>query len=360
MPITPLILLFAYVIFIGFLLIEAVTLRRKIRRIPLRISVSGTRGKTSTVRMLASVLRESGRMVLAKTTGSAAMYILPDGSEVPVRRVGFPNIIEQKKLIRKGVESKIDCLVAEIMSIQPENHRTETRHLLRPHLTLITNYHPDHLDATGYKKDAMKVHYQNDLWRGGKVIVGDMNPLHSWSESNRDLVWKAAKYLDIGDAVIEQGIRMAKMDIGYPLVLTLAKSPHPLLFVNAFAANDPLSTSLLMKQILPTMPISNPSVIALLSLRADRGERSEQWMKYLSAEGKNLYEKIYLTGVHSKILHRKLDRTILLKGDDPDEILQQIIENIDSPTVCFGIGNIHGPGLSIITRAKGESLTRTK
>src|SRR6266403_1708987 len=45
--------------------------RRALRAIPVRIHVAGTRGKSTTTRLIAAALRAGGRNVLAKTTGSA-------------------------------------------------------------------------------------------------------------------------------------------------------------------------------------------------------------------------------------------------------------------------------------------------
>ena len=55
-------------------------------RIPIRIHVHGTRGKTSCVRLIARLLRDSGLTVLAKTTGDAPELITPDGKMVLTAR----------------------------------------------------------------------------------------------------------------------------------------------------------------------------------------------------------------------------------------------------------------------------------
>jgi len=68
---------------------------RTIRRIPIRVHVNGTRGKSSVTRLIAGGLRAGGILTFAKTTGTMARMIRPDGSEVDVFRVGSPNIIEQ-------------------------------------------------------------------------------------------------------------------------------------------------------------------------------------------------------------------------------------------------------------------------
>src|SRR2546426_6775143 len=78
--------------------------QRTLARIPVRVHVNGTRGKSSVTRLIAAGLRASGSRVFAKTTGTLARMILPDGSERDVYRVGRPNIIEQTRIVRRAVE----------------------------------------------------------------------------------------------------------------------------------------------------------------------------------------------------------------------------------------------------------------
>ena len=63
--------------------------RARLRAVPLRIHVAGTRGKSTTTRLIAAGLRAGGRRVLAKTTGSEPRLILPDGSETTWACRGF-------------------------------------------------------------------------------------------------------------------------------------------------------------------------------------------------------------------------------------------------------------------------------
>src|SRR5436190_20852696 len=55
--------------------------RRTLRTIPVRIHVAGTRGKSTTTRLIAAALRAGGRCVVAKTTGAEPRLILPDGRD---------------------------------------------------------------------------------------------------------------------------------------------------------------------------------------------------------------------------------------------------------------------------------------
>jgi poly-gamma-glutamate synthase PgsB/CapB len=139
--------------------------------IPLRITVSGTRGKSSVVRLLASILREDGKKVLAKTTGSEAKYILPDGSECDVPRHALPSILEQKKLLKKTAKLKVDCIIAEIMSVHPENHYVESQQLLKPNIVLITNFRLDHINAMGKTKNEIASIYNMDIPQKATIFI---------------------------------------------------------------------------------------------------------------------------------------------------------------------------------------------
>jgi poly-gamma-glutamate synthase PgsB/CapB len=143
------ILLLSLTLFLLFLVYERVVLNRLRNSIPMVIAVTGTRGKSSVVRMLASVLRESGRTVLTKTTGSQAQIVLPDGSIQNISRRGIVSILEQKTILKKGSELHVDCLVVEIMSIRPDNHFIESQKILKPDIVVVTNVRKDHLEAMG-------------------------------------------------------------------------------------------------------------------------------------------------------------------------------------------------------------------
>jgi len=69
---------------------ESRRLERALARVPLRIHVNGIRGKSSVTRLVAAVLRASGRRTLAKTTGSAAVVVGSDGVDRPLARRRAP------------------------------------------------------------------------------------------------------------------------------------------------------------------------------------------------------------------------------------------------------------------------------
>ncbi len=377
-------------LFTGYLTAESIIHNRRLRQIPIRITVSGTRGKSGIVRMLAAVFRAAGYRTLAKTTGTEAMYILSDGTTEPVRRRGLITILEQKTLISKAISLDAGCLITEIMSIQPENHTIESQRLIRPHVTILSNFRPDHTDAVGESIEELTELFARDILPGSVVIIPESEvnehiaaairakkarlltaaegvstdliytgkaPKHP-IPSNLDTVLATARHFGIPDDTTARGIAAAGHDMGQPDVFRFTHNGHHVWFVNTFAANDPISTLLVIRQTLnlltssPPHPLTSspphPDIVGLLSLRPDRGERSRQWLHWLLGGGSAHFSRLYAVGAHSPIFARKLAGCTRLRTNDPDAVTRQIIGDTTCDTVVFGLGNIHGTGLSLI------------
>jgi len=383
---------------VAFLILERARLDRHRGAIPLLITVTGTRGKSSVTRMLASVLRESGRRVLAKTTGAEAALILPDGSEREIRRRGRPSIIEQKHVIRVGAELGVDAAVIEVMSIHPENHLVETRQLLKPDLVLATNFRVDHTAALGETREAVAAVLGLDIPQGTRAFVpqheclpvfraavqarvgelievppGTAGPLldgGSTSEvcrftENLDLVCAAARSLGIDDRTIRAGIQRTRPDIGTLAIWRYqpAGSASVCFLVNAFAANDPESTLLVHNRLMAALGASPERCVGLMNLRRDRGDRTLQWVGALRAGFLNRFSRLYVLGLHAAALKRRTKRfddgtrIEVLRENRPAAITQTVLSGIrDAGGIVFGFGNIGGAGEALVShwRATAE------
>lgn len=363
-----------------YLLIEKILYSKKLNKIPLRISVSGTRGKTSIVRTLASVFRSNDIKVLAKTIGSEAKYILPNGKEELIKRRGMTNILEQKKLIDKAVKLKVDCIITEIMSIHPEYHFIETHKLIKPELTIISNFRADHINVAGKSIVEISKLFINDIYPSSKILIheNEINKyiiaginknkselitgkkdvakglklstvvLNQHISENLDLVFSASKYFGINNKTITKGITNTRLDIGKLEIYKFEAENKKVYFVNSFAANDPYSTNQLIKKTIKIINLDFPKIIGLMSLRSDRGERSQQWLEYLTKNGTDYFNHIFLTGSHSKILNRKIQASEIIKSKNPEHITNHIISESDTDSIIFGIANINGLGKSLV------------
>lgn len=367
---------------LAFLVLERIRLDHHRRAVPLTISVTGTRGKTSVTRMLAAVLRQSGRRVLAKTTGSEPVLILPDGTERRIRRRGRPSIIEQKHVMRLAAQLGVDAVVVEVMSVHPENHPVEARQLLKPALVLATNFRVDHIAALGETREAVATALALDVPAGSRVFVpqgeclpafraavreggGELVEVTSGTESppvwrfaaNRDLVYAVARSLGIEDHTIRQGVDRARGDIGALGVwrYQTADTDATCYLVNAFAANDPESTRLIHDEVMARLGLARRRCVGLLSLRPDRGDRTLQWLHALREGFLDRFSRLYVLGLHAPALARRLERFSgrvridVLRGERPEQITRTAVSGIaEAGGAVFGFGNIGGVGETLV------------
>jgi poly-gamma-glutamate synthase PgsB/CapB len=367
--------------FLLYLVYERITLDRLRRSIPLVIVVTGTRGKSTVVRLLASVLRESGRVVLAKSTGSQAQYVLPDGSTETVKRRGMVSILEQKKTLRKAVELGADCLVAEIMSIQPQNHAVESRDILKPNIIVLTNIRRDHTEAMGANTTDIAKVLQHAFVEGTEVFLlpesmGLIDPseirdmrlnltlvpsssstpasdTHGASAAtqfseNIDLVVAVARKMNIDDAAIARGLQKTVHDIGRFRIWRVRIKERAFFVVSGFAANDPESTSLVLDKTRRLLGGATGRITGLLSLRADRPDRTVQWIEALRSGFSKEFKRLYVLGGHANVVRRKVTDAVVLGSQPPEEIMHVIARSVGENDVVFGFGNIAGAGEQLV------------
>lgn len=380
-------------LWVGYLLVERFLLERARERIPLRVAVGGTRGKTSVTRMLASVLRESGRVVVAKTTGSEAAVILPDGSERRLRRRGPPSILEQRRLVHEAARAGAEVLVAEIMSVHQEMHEVEAQRLLHPHQVVMTNFRVDHASAHGETPEDVGSVLASDVPPGATVFVPEVERVSTFDRlvsdlggriepvppgfssppglpgppkgpeselgfpSNSDLVFAVARKLGIDDETIIRGIGRSRGDVG-SLSVWRYPSPRPeeaWFVVNAFGANDPESTLWALEKVRASLELPSVPCLGVLALRKDRGDRSIQWANALRAGAMSDFARILVCGFHAKAFRFRVrespvgGRVEPLSVHDPDGVMRAIAHHSgEGDQVVFGFGNIGGLGKALV------------
>ena len=236
--------------------------QRNLRTIPIRILVNGTRGKSSVTRLIAGALREAGYRTIAKTTGSEAMIILEDGTEIPVKRPLGPRITEQKALAGLAVRHHADALVVECMAVRAESQLVLQRHLLRSTIGVITNVRVDHIDEMGKTLEETASALSFAIPKDGTLVTTDPRfagkarrvalvdtskisaetlerfPYPSFAE-NVALACQVAEELGIDREVALRGMVKAKPDIGV-LTMSLVESPSfKAIFINGFCGERP-------------------------------------------------------------------------------------------------------------------------
>ncbi len=164
--------IFLLTVVLVFLIVEKRIHGHRLERIPLRIHVNGTRGKTTVTRLTAELLRRSGMRTLAKTTGDHPVVILPDGRSVPIRRWAPARIQEQMRIVGSAARENANALVIECMALDPTLQQVCEHSMVHATIGVITNARPDHLEVMGETLDSVAETLSQTIPAAGVLITG--------------------------------------------------------------------------------------------------------------------------------------------------------------------------------------------
>ncbi|PKL26411.1 MAG: poly-gamma-glutamate synthase PgsB [Spirochaetae bacterium HGW-Spirochaetae-3] len=343
--------------------------RRNLRKIPLRILVNGTRGKSSVVRLVAGILREAGYVTIAKTTGSDARIIGDDGSERPVSRPFGPRLTEQKSLARYAAERHADALVVECMAVRPESQMVMQRHLVRATIGVITNVRVDHVEEISRTLDETAEALALTIPQDGVLITTDprfkeygrrvavVNGSSATPDilgrfsypvfaENVSLALRVAEEIGIDREVALRGMLRAAPDIGVQRVCEIPFATFRVVIVNAFAANDVSSTLMAWEAAVERTDNDLP-VVLLYNNREDREYRIAEFRTLLpKIPGIRLIATVGdYPGKTARAFSRLgADTLALKKGASCETVLTTLGGRIGEPFLLFCVGNFHGFG----------------
>ncbi|MCP5064058.1 MAG: hypothetical protein GY936_16575 [Ignavibacteriae bacterium] len=132
-----------------YFLVEYTTLHHVINSIPIRILVNGTRGKSTTVKIIFDILKGNRQKVFAKITGDNPILIDSNGDETIVKRFAPASIVENIRILKKISKKRPDTVVLECMALQSETQYILAKLIFKPTHTIITNILPDHEEVMG-------------------------------------------------------------------------------------------------------------------------------------------------------------------------------------------------------------------
>ncbi|EST29688.1 poly-gamma-glutamate synthase PgsB [Streptomyces roseochromogenus] len=354
--------------------------------IPTRVLVNGIRGKSSITRLCAGALRGSGLVTVAKTTGTAARFIHPDATEEPVyRKFGIANVVEQIGIVRRAAAYRPDVLVMECMAVMPALQEINQSKLIRSTIGVLCNVREDHLAEMGPTLDDVARSLCRSLPEGGVCVTAEKERFHilqeeadarnckliyadpetvtdeelrgfSWFtfKENVAIALAVAELLGVDRATALKGMYEAPPDPG---VLSVERYRTPdgkrLRFANVFAANDPESTVMNIKQLLELGAIQRPLHV-VINCRPDRVERNGQMGALIPQLDP---ETVFLIGHPTKsaadaIPAHWTGNVVDLGGDrrDPDRLTTDLLAHLGPDSSLVAIGNIHGQGELFLER----------
>jgi len=279
------------------------------------ILVTGSRGKSSTVRLLHAVFGACGSAAYAKTTGSAAAELDTDGVERRTRRFGQISVLEMLATMNRAKESvpTPTCMVLECMAVKPELIGLIAQRMTAPDIVIITNCQVDHLEDQGSSRSEIASSLSEAIIPDAAVFSGESDPAarevlrncaerqgasitfvdgnHGSSEfralaphvhpQNFDLVLAVAQYLGIEASLAIEAMAKATREPHEYEVWERAVDGVALQYLDLGSINDAESLrSAIQRQQVPT----NGAAIGLLVGRWDRPLRSLEFAGALSQD----------------------------------------------------------------------------
>jgi poly-gamma-glutamate synthase PgsB/CapB len=375
-------------------LVEGFLHRRNLRRIPVRIHVNGTRGKSSVTRLVAAGLREAGIPTCAKTTGTLARMIFPDGGEYPVFRPAGANVIEQTRIVGTAAAHGARILVIECMALQPYLQWLCESRLIKATHGVITNAREDHLEVMGPSEEnvaralAGMVPYKGRLYTTERKhlpifkMAADDRETELITTDEADVAAITAKdlagfsYLEHAENVAlalricaDQGVDRetalrgmwkARPDPGVMSTHELNFFGRKIMFVNGFAANDPESTRRIWDIALKEYAQLGRR-IAIFNCRLDRPDRSYQLG--LSCPSWQPADKYLLIGSGTYIFARAaakagmdMRKVVFAENKPVDNIFETIVGLAGHACLVMGMGNIGGIGFDLVHYFRNRSI----
>ncbi len=368
--------------------------RRRLRKIPNRVHVAGTRGKSSVTRLIAAGMNGANIPTVAKTTGTTARMIFPNGREVPVYRPAGANIIEQKRIVSAAAGVKAEGLVMECMALQPMLHYVAERYFVRATHGVISNVRADHLDVMGpgeddvaralagmippkgvlYTAEQRHLHILADVAkdRQTRLVSIDEHDIESVSDDdmagfsyaehkeNVALALRILADFNIDRQTALQGMWKVKPDPGALSEHILDYFGRRIIFVNGFAANDPESTERIWHWAVEKYSDVD-KVVGVFNLRSDRPSRTQQLVRdvdfwkeadriVLMGTGSYLFAKL-ATGLGVDLAH-----FFISEGTRTEDIFETILGACGKTTLVVGMGNIGGHGLDLVRYFRNRAI----
>lgn len=387
------------IVFLSFFLIilgiiEKKIYERKLNQIPLKIYINGTRGKSSTTRLIAAALRQSGLKVIAKTTGSAARFIYEDGKEEEIKRNGIARISELMKGSKLAFKKQADALVMECMAVSPEMQWVSENMMVKSDIGVITNVYFDHQDKMGESLEEIAEVLSLTIPHNAKLVTGEKEQfsiIKNIAQKKNTEVYQAkdslisdseikgfnypvfkeniacaleiASILDIDRETALAGMRKAKPDLGALEVYTLEHNDKKIYLIKAFAANDYESTIKAWekcKKWYAGAKFFELPFIGIFNHRADRGYRLDEIDQlveeipieelYIAGSAMSSYlAKSRINNIEPRFSHIKKyalrQSTITASIDD---FFDKLTESKKDDILIFGFGNIKGGGEQIL------------
>ena len=272
----------------------------------IKIAVTGSRGKSSVVRLLHVALNRCGLRTYTRVTGVIPRTLTPEG-EKPILRFAPASIDEMKWWLHMLPEDA-QAIVMENSAVAPELQSFCTK-CLKPEVTVLTNIRPDHEAFWGPKENDVLLALSHALPEGGKIILPEPlagRPLMKILAQHRSLelmcahrvsgfpghladniglALEACRAVGIDEKLCFEAMKNMPPDLADFTILDTGNG----LLAFAFSANDVVTT----EELFHSTGWKREETGVLFNHRADRVDRFHTFEKWM---GGHLWREIVIIG----------------------------------------------------------------
>lgn len=299
-----------------------------------RILVTGSRGKSSLVRLIFAGISAAGLNARGRITGVLPRELLPGGERLIVRN--SPGHIEEMRWWLKQIPNGTDAVIMENSGVSPELQPLAAR-WLKPSLIVLTNAREDHQEIWGRGREAAEDALLRGIPEGVPLVIGGeaasssrlreilerrRSPLavaedyENFRLANLSLAKKALEVIRLSGAEADRAMELLRPDVGDFRIFFMDGGAS---LAAAFSANDVTSTELLFS----SLGWKEEETTLLFSDRPDRPERRVSFGAFF----KRGWREVIITGINAS--QDELCR--LIRGKQ-----------------VFGCGNIAGAPLGLL------------
>jgi len=379
------------IIIIG--IIENYYHKKNLQKIGLVIHVNGTRGKSSITRLIAGSLREAGYKTATKTTGTQPRLIKTNGKEEHIKRWGIPRVVEQMRIISKISKENPDAAVLECMAISPEMQWISENKMLKSDIGIISNVRLDHTDKMGESIDDIAKTLSLSIPKEGKLITADQKYFKLFKKKaeqkkstayfanlkivkedyitdfnypvykeNIACALQVSRLLDIDDKIAIRGMQKANPDPGTLRFFKYKFKKNNIYLINAFAANDYISTLKTWKKWQEWYDFNDYKYIPIIGLFNNRSDRSFR-LKQLSDIKKDInFKELIIMDNRIFNLNKiflnnyNVDINIKRKSKSNKDFIIELSKKYKEDIILFGFGNTKHQGYDMIKFFSGNGV----
>lgn len=329
-------------------------------RIPIRILVTGSRGKSSMVRLLTAALEGAGVSAAGRITGVLPREIY-EGKETLILRSG-PGSVEEMRWWLRSLPVGAQGAVLENSAVDPDLQGLAWR-WMKPSCTVLTNVRPDHEEVWGHGEAMASAALCGGIGGGAVILPGSVAAVPAVS---RILGMKGCELLSCPDgarfrethlSLVSGVCSFLGLDVEKALAAARDLAPDVADFrlfregkgmlASAFSANEPESTESLFQ----STGWERKETTVLYNSRKDRVARLRSFLPWLSDHS---WKRVAVTG--SRPLFLPSGAEFLSLRD-----FGELGAFVASEGKVFGCGNVAGVPLEYLLgrqeRAEGEEKT---